>query len=243
MAHPIPTVGVLIRNGDDVLVLRSHKWGDRWSIPGGKIEPGERIEDAIHREVREETGLEIRDVVQLPTLESVYSDEFHRREHFVLLNYSARSDSREVELSDEHQEHRWLPPRRALELDLNQPTRRQILNLLDTIAVTDLAVDCVIGVYPHEKERPQRVYVTVELRVDTAAAGSSDDVGDTLDYDEVKDLVFELAAGGYDLLEAFAEDLAARLLARPDVDEVTVTIKKPDAIPEAAHTSVTIRRS
>ncbi len=242
MEYPIPTVGVFVRHGGEVLVMRSHKWGDRWSIPGGKIEVGERIEDAIHREVLEETGLEIHDLAQLPTLESVYSDEFHKRAHFVMLNYSARADRRDVVLSGEHQEYRWVGLRAALEMDLNEPTRRQILNLLDSISLNDLAVDCVIGVYPHEKEAPQRVFVSVELRVDTRAAGSSDDVADTLDYDEVKDLVFELAGNGYDLLEAFAEDLASRLLARPDVEEVTVTIKKPDAVPQADHTSVRITR-
>ncbi len=242
MAHPIPTVGALIRHGEDVLVLRSRKWSGKWSLPGGKIERGESIAEALAREVREETGLELDDVRQLPTLESVFSDEFHRPEHFILLNYEARARGREVTLSDEHQEARWLPLDQALRLDLNEPTRRQLVNLLDTITVSDLAVDCVIGVYPHERERPQRIYVTVELRVDTGAAGASDDVGDTLDYDEVKDLVFELAGRGYELLEALAEDLAARLVERAEVEEVSVTVKKPDAIPEAAHTAVRITR-
>jgi 8-oxo-dGTP diphosphatase len=59
----IPCVGAVIRDGAGrlLMILRGHDPGrGLWSIPGGRIEPGETAEDAVVREVREETGLEVR---------------------------------------------------------------------------------------------------------------------------------------------------------------------------------------
>jgi 8-oxo-dGTP diphosphatase len=59
----IPCVGAVIRDeaGRLLMILRGHDPGrGLWSIPGGRIEPGETAEDAVVREVREETGLEVR---------------------------------------------------------------------------------------------------------------------------------------------------------------------------------------
>jgi 8-oxo-dGTP diphosphatase len=59
----IPCVGAVIRDetGRLLMILRGHDPGrGLWSIPGGRIEPGETAEEAVVREVREETGLEVR---------------------------------------------------------------------------------------------------------------------------------------------------------------------------------------
>ena len=56
---PTISAGALIFGpGNTVFLMRSHKWRDKYQIPGGKIELGESIEDALRREVREETGLD-----------------------------------------------------------------------------------------------------------------------------------------------------------------------------------------
>jgi len=123
-ARPIVTVGALIDDGGGrVLMIRTHKWGNRWGIPGGKIERGESATDALRREVREETGLEVTNVEFTLVQDCIDSPEFHRPEHFLLLNYTASATTTEVRLNDEAQEFRWMSPAAALELPLNQPTR------------------------------------------------------------------------------------------------------------------------
>ncbi len=123
---PIATVGALIGNArGEVLLVRTHKWSHRWSIPGGKIKRGESCEAALHREILEETGLELREVRFVMVQDCVEPPEFMRSAHFLLLNYTARCASPEpqVLLNDEAEEFRWATWEEALRMELNIPTR------------------------------------------------------------------------------------------------------------------------
>lgn len=122
--RPISTVGALIHDGDGhVLMVRTHKWSNRWGIPGGKIERGESAEAALKREIQEETGLELSCIQFVMVQDCINSPEFLRPEHFILLNYLAKAESTEVLLNDEAQESRWLSLKDALMMELNEPTR------------------------------------------------------------------------------------------------------------------------
>lgn len=123
---PVVTVGGAIFDGAGrVLMVRTHKWSNRWGIPGGKVKFGETCEDALLRELKEETDLDVREVRFVLVQDCIHSDEFYRDEHFVLLNYRCTADaSAPVTLNDEAQEHRWVSPGEALAaMDLNRPTR------------------------------------------------------------------------------------------------------------------------
>ncbi|MBK1883742.1 HAD hydrolase-like protein [Luteolibacter pohnpeiensis] len=130
--RPIITVGGLVHDGaGQVLMIQTHKWGDRWGIPGGKVEHGEPAEQALRREMREETGLEISDIRFALVQDCINSPEFLRPEHFVLLNYTALATSREVVLNEEAEHFRWLPLADAFDLDLNEPTRVLLQDVVD----------------------------------------------------------------------------------------------------------------
>lgn len=122
--YPVPTVGALILNPRaEVLLIKTHKWGDRWGIPGGKIHEGEKMEEGLKREILEETGLKIRDIRFALVQEAVNSQEFYRPAHFILINYFAFSEETQVTLNNEAEDCRWVKPGEALSMDLNTYTK------------------------------------------------------------------------------------------------------------------------
>ncbi len=83
-------------------------------IPGGHIELGESAIEAAHREIREETSLEIRDLEFLNWQEFIYDEQFWKPRHFIFLNFTARTDQGNVVLNDEAEEFIWMDPQKAL---------------------------------------------------------------------------------------------------------------------------------
>ncbi len=122
---PVITVGALIFNDTgEALMVRTHKWSNRWGIPGGKIKWGEDSISALRREIKEETNLDITDIQFVLAQDCIHSPEFYRDAHFVLLNYIARrTGGAEVRLNDEAREFTWVTVEKALAMDINQPTR------------------------------------------------------------------------------------------------------------------------
>ena len=105
-------------------MVRTQKWSGLWGIPGGKIKFGETSIDALKREIKEETNLQVADISLVLAQDCIHSKEFYRDAHFVLLNYTCRVDGPcAVKLNDEAQEFRWVTATEALEMSLNQPTR------------------------------------------------------------------------------------------------------------------------
>jgi ADP-ribose pyrophosphatase YjhB (NUDIX family) len=125
LAHPIATVGALIFNeADEVLMIRTQKWSDLWGIPGGKIKFGETCEEALCREIKEETDLDPGGIRFVMVQDCIHSKEFYRDAHFLLLNYVCRvAGNPVVTLNEEAREFRWLKVSDALALSLNTPTR------------------------------------------------------------------------------------------------------------------------
>jgi phosphoglycolate phosphatase-like HAD superfamily hydrolase/ADP-ribose pyrophosphatase YjhB (NUDIX family) len=126
---PIVTVGGLIFDeAGHVLMLRTHKWSNLWGIPGGKIKWGEPAMEALRREIKEETALDVVDTEFVLVQDCIHSKEFYRDAHFVLLNYTCRcAGEPEVKLNDEAREFRWVSVADALEMAINQPTRKLLM--------------------------------------------------------------------------------------------------------------------
>lgn len=131
-SFPEPTVGVFIFNQDnELLLLKSHKWPEKFVIPGGHVELGERIEDAAIREAKEETGLDIYDLEFINFQEFIYDPSFWKPRHFIFFDYACKTRSTDVQLNDEAEDHVWVQLDAAAHLPLDTYTRTSINKLME----------------------------------------------------------------------------------------------------------------
>jgi nucleoside triphosphatase len=130
---PEPTVGALIvDNEGKILLAKSHKWFDKYTLPGGHIEVGENMIDAVKREVKEEVGLNVEVVEMLLVQEAIFAPEFHKRKHFIFIDFYCKSEDQQVKLDqDEIQDYIWVYPGAAYNLKLDSFTRKTIDRYLE----------------------------------------------------------------------------------------------------------------
>lgn len=127
--YPEPTVGALIFNQEGkVFLMTSPKWQGKYSLPGGHVELGETLEEAVKREIKEETNLDVFDIKFLMIQEAVFSEEFYKKKHFVFLDYICKTENTEVILDKrEGTDYVWVTIDEALKLSLNPYTKNTIL--------------------------------------------------------------------------------------------------------------------
>jgi dihydroneopterin aldolase len=100
----------------------------------------------------------------------------------------------------------------------------------DRITLTGVRVRAHHGVFDFEREQGQEFVIDVAVAVDLAGAASGDDLARTVHYGELAEAVADaVRRDPVDLIETVAERVAAVALAYPAVEEVEVTVHKPEA--------------
>ena len=113
----------------------------------------------------------------------------------------------------------------------------------DWIHLRQVEVRCVLGVYPAERKKARTVRMDISLECDTRAAAASDELGDTLNYEEIEAEAIALARGGaFFLVETLAERVAESCLGHPQVRLARVVVEKPGALPRTKSVAVEIER-
>lgn len=128
--YPEVGVGAVIINKDgEILLAKCPKWKNKYTIFGGHLEYGEKLEEAIKREVNEETGLIVEIIDNLSFNESVFNSEYKRKAHFIFCYFlcSFTGNKENVKTNDEFEEkYIWAKPEEALKLDIQLYSKQAI---------------------------------------------------------------------------------------------------------------------
>ena len=115
---PRAAVGAIVLDADQVLLVRRGEAPSRgrWSVPGGLIHLGERIEDAVAREIKEECGLEIQIIGLCGVIDRVVPGESPQpggtppvRYHYIIIDYVAEPVGGTLQAGSDAAEARWVP--------------------------------------------------------------------------------------------------------------------------------------
>jgi len=123
-------------------------------------------------------------------------------------------------------------------------TSKATQGAMDIVFLHGLKVDAVIGIWDWERQFKQTLEIDVDLGTDISKAGRSDSIDDTVDYKAVTKRIMNLAeTGGFLLVEALVEAIAAAILAEFDVFWIRVRINKKSAVRQVRDVGVMIERA
>lgn len=130
MKNHLVSVAGLVTNGEGkILLVKSPLRG--WEYPGGLIEPGETFQEALHREIREEAGVEVEIERFVGICKNVEKD-------IVNIDFACRYVSGDLQTSEESTEVIWAAPEQAMDLITFPLTRKRLANMLSGREVATL---------------------------------------------------------------------------------------------------------
>lgn len=132
--RPMAGVGALIMQGDKVLLIRRrYEPGEgKWSIPGGLIELGEKADEAVKREVKEEIGIDVEVEHLIDAADIIVRENEKIKYHFVLLGFLCKPTSGDIKPNQEVMDFGWFSSDELKILDITR-TAEDILKKVGMI--------------------------------------------------------------------------------------------------------------
>lgn len=115
---------------------------------------------------------------------------------------------------------------------------------MDTIFISELEIETIIGIYDWERTTKQVVRIDIEMATDVKRAAKTDNIDDTLNYKAVaKRLIDFVGKSEFLLIEALAENVASVVINEFNVPWLRLRVNKPGAVSGSKSVGVTIERS
>ena len=132
--HPVVGVGaVVVRDGKALVVKRAHEpRKGEWSLPGGLLELGESLQDAVRREIKEETSLDIDVGPIIETFDRVHRDDHGKiRYHFVIVDFLCWANGGDAAPGSDADGVAWVTPAEIDDYGINAHAKAVILRGLN----------------------------------------------------------------------------------------------------------------
>lgn len=129
MDVPLPSTHALVRDGERFLLVQRKRppFEGYWGLPGGGVELGETVSEALRREVREETGLDVAVGRLLGYIDAIDQDDSGRiRYHYVIMYFEAEVQGGTLTAADDAAAVRWVTLAEARSLPLTDAVERTI---------------------------------------------------------------------------------------------------------------------
>ena len=114
---------------------------------------------------------------------------------------------------------------------------------MDTVFLSGLTVECIIGIWDWERRVKQKIVVDLEMSADIRKAAASDHIDDTLDYKKVAKRVLQFVGDSeFQLVETLIDRIAQIILTEFDVPKVKVRVNKQGALRGSRDVGIVIER-